>query len=90
MHRVKELCNARTNVIVQGFGEPLLDKGYVDKIRFAKAKGIEPVICVISGTLLYRNISERLINAGLNRVPRSEREPSLLERTRSRVMVSAS
>ncbi|MDP2939856.1 MAG: radical SAM/SPASM domain-containing protein [Candidatus Omnitrophota bacterium] len=54
------------NVLVQGFGEPLLDKDYVSKIRLAKEKGIKFVHCVTNGVLLNKALSEELINAGLD------------------------
>lgn len=56
------------NVLIQGFGEPLLDKDYLARVRYAKASGIKNVHCVTNGTLLTRDISEGLIKAGLDRL----------------------
>ncbi len=56
------------NVLIQGFGEPLLDKDYLAKVSYAKASGIKSVHCVTNGTLLTRDIAEGLIKVGLDRL----------------------
>lgn len=54
------------NVLIQGYGEPLLDRDYIAKVKFAKNRGIKYVHCVTNGTLLDNNIAEKLVNAGLD------------------------
>lgn len=54
------------NVLIQGFGEPLIDKDYVSKVRYAKSRGIKRVHCVTNGILLTQDISKELIDAGLD------------------------
>jgi len=54
------------NVLIQGFGEPLLDKDYVKKVQYAKNEGVPLVHCVTNGTLLFNEVSEELIKAGLD------------------------
>jgi MoaA/NifB/PqqE/SkfB family radical SAM enzyme len=54
------------NVLIQGFGEPLLDKDYLEKVRYAKSKGIEKVHCVTNGILLTEKMSSGLLEAGLD------------------------
>jgi radical SAM protein with 4Fe4S-binding SPASM domain len=54
------------NILIQGFGEPLLDKDYLSKVEYAKKSGIKNVHCVTNGTLLTKDISRGLINAGLD------------------------
>lgn len=53
-------------VVVQGFGEPLLDKDYVSKIRYAKQKNIKNIHCVTNGILLNKDTAEMLIDSGLD------------------------
>jgi len=54
------------NVLIQGFGEPLLDKDYIARVAYAKKKGVQNVHCVTNGVLLSEDISEGLIKAGLD------------------------
>ena len=54
------------NLLIQGFGEPLLDKEYVSKVEFAKNLGIKSVHCVTNGVLLKKEVSNGLIKAGLD------------------------
>jgi len=56
------------NVLIQGYGEPLLDKDYVGKVQFAKSQGIENVHCVTNGILLSEEVSRGLIEVGLDRI----------------------
>lgn len=54
------------NLLIQGYGEPLVDKDYVSKVKFAKNVGIGSVHCVTNGILLSRDVSKGLIEAGLD------------------------
>jgi MoaA/NifB/PqqE/SkfB family radical SAM enzyme len=53
------------NLLIQGFGEPLMDKDYLAKVDYAKRSGIKNVHCVTNGILLTRDIARGLIEAGL-------------------------
>lgn len=55
-----------STVLIQGFGEPLLDKTYVSKVAYAKQKGIANVYCVTNGILLDKDVSESLIKSRLD------------------------
>jgi len=62
---VKELgCK---QVLLQGFGEPLIDKRLEDKIEHAKSRGLRTFITT-NGSLLTRDRSIRLIDAGLDEI----------------------
>src|SRR5205814_3929156 len=52
-------------IVLTGFGEPLMDKTLVEKIAYAKSKGLNTYI-ISNGSLLSRKYSERLIEAGLD------------------------
>ncbi len=54
------------SVLIQGYGEPLIDKDYVSKVRFAKDKGIGFVHCVTNGILLNEETAKGLIKANLD------------------------
>lgn len=56
------------NIIIQGYGEPLLDKDYVAKVNFAKEQGIKHVQCVTNGILLNEEVSRGLIKAQLDSI----------------------
>jgi len=51
---------------LHNFGEPLLDSKIVDKIRYAKKKGIPRVGFYTNGQLLDEKLSRDLINSGLD------------------------
>jgi len=52
-------------VLLQGFGEPLIDKKLEDKIAYAKTKGLRTFI-TSNASLLTRERTIRLIDAGLD------------------------
>ncbi|MBI3939657.1 MAG: radical SAM protein [Acidobacteria bacterium] len=54
------------HLVLVGFGEPLLDKDYVSKVKFAKDKGIGVISCTSNGILLNERISEGLVKSGLD------------------------
>ncbi|EKD49337.1 MAG: molybdopterin cofactor synthesis protein MoaA [uncultured bacterium] len=53
---------------IYGFGEPLLDKDFVKKVEFAKKLGLKRVTTNTNGELLTKDLSEKLINAGLDEI----------------------
>lgn len=55
-------------VHLHGFGEPLLEKDLLRKVSYAKEKGIRLTYIVTNGSLLFREVSKKLILAGLDRM----------------------
>ena len=55
-------------VIVYGFGEPLIDPHFPDRIAYAKSKGIQRVATNTNASLLNEEISKQIINAGLDEI----------------------
>ncbi|MFC1721657.1 radical SAM/SPASM domain-containing protein [Patescibacteria group bacterium] len=53
---------------IYGFGEPLLDKEFVDKVRFAKKLGLKRVTTNTNGELLTKEKSRQLVEAGLDEI----------------------
>ena len=53
---------------LQGWGEPLLDKGIADKVRIAKEMGFRGVGFASNATELDERISRKLIEAGLDSI----------------------
>ncbi|MFC1679665.1 radical SAM/SPASM domain-containing protein [Elusimicrobiota bacterium] len=53
-------------VHLHNFGEPLVDKRLVDRIRFAKESGIRHVYFVTNGALLNDGVAKGIIEAGLD------------------------
>jgi len=52
-------------VVLTGFGEPLIDKRLEDKVAYAKSKGMRTYI-ISNASLLTKERSIRLINSGLD------------------------
>ena len=52
-------------VVLTGFGEPMIDKTLEQKVEYAKSKGLRSYI-ISNASLLTRKRSERLIKAGLD------------------------
>jgi MoaA/NifB/PqqE/SkfB family radical SAM enzyme len=67
---MNELAGARRKPVVHlhGFGEPLLDPLLPERIRLAKACGIEHTYIVTNGSLLFPETSRKIIDAGLDRM----------------------
>jgi radical SAM protein with 4Fe4S-binding SPASM domain len=65
-------------------GEPLLHKGIVEMVSYAKKNGILDVYFNTNGMLLTRSMSEQLLDAGLDRISISIEgtEPEQFERHR--------
>ena len=67
---MNELAGARRKPVVHlhGFGEPLLDPLLPERVRLAKACGIEQTYIVTNGSLLFPETSRKIIDAGLDRI----------------------
>jgi sulfatase maturation enzyme AslB (radical SAM superfamily) len=57
-----------THVRVHNYGEPFLDKQLVEKVRYAKEKGIAEVGMISNGSLITEPIARGMIEAGLDAI----------------------
>ena len=57
-----------THVRMHNYGEAFLDRRLVEKIRYAKDKGIEEVGVISNGSLLTETVARNLIEAGLDAI----------------------
>jgi hypothetical protein len=57
-----------THVRVHNYGEPFLDRQLVEKVRYAKSKGIAEVGMISNGSLLTEEIARGMIDAGLDAI----------------------
>ena len=57
-----------THVRVHNYGEPFLDRGLVEKVRYAKSKGIKEVGMISNGSLITEDIARGMIDAGLDAI----------------------
>ena len=57
-----------THVRVHNYGEPFLDRQLVDKVRYAKSKGIAEVGMISNGSLITEEIARGMIEAGLDAI----------------------
>ena len=57
-----------THVRVHNYGEPFLDRQLVEKVRYAKQKGIEEVGMISNGSLITEEIARGMIEAGLDAI----------------------
>jgi len=57
-----------THVRVHNYGEPFLDRQLVDKVRYAKQKGIKEVGMISNGSLITEEIARGMIEAGLDAI----------------------
>lgn len=57
-----------THLRVHNYGEPFLDRGLVEKVRYAKAKGIAEVGMISNGSLITEEIAQGMIDAGLDAI----------------------
>src|SRR5678810_1295733 len=57
-----------THVRVHNYGEPFLDKQLVEKVRYAKARGIAEVGMISNGSLITEEIARGMIDAGLDAI----------------------
>ncbi len=49
-----------------GFGEPLMDKDYALKVKYAKSRGIKRVFSVTNAILLKEDLSREIVKSGLD------------------------
>src|SRR5262245_8943697 len=57
-----------THVRVHNYGEPFLDKQLVEKVRYAKERGIAEVGMISNGSLITEDIARGMIQAGLDAI----------------------
>lgn len=57
-----------THVRVHNYGEPFLDRELVEKVRYAKAKGIAEVGMISNGSLISERLARGMIDAGLDAI----------------------
>lgn len=57
-----------THVRVHNYGEPFLDRQLVDKVRYAKDRGIAEVGMISNGSLITEEIARGMIEAGLDAI----------------------
>lgn len=57
-----------THVRVHNYGEPFLDKQLVEKVRYAKERGIAEVGMISNGSLITEEIAQGMIDAGLDAI----------------------
>jgi MoaA/NifB/PqqE/SkfB family radical SAM enzyme len=57
-----------THVRVHNYGEPFLDRQLVEKVRYAKSKGIAEVGMISNGSLITEEIAQGMIEAGLDAI----------------------
>ena len=57
-----------THVRVHNYGEPFLDRQLVEKVRYAKSRGIAEVGMISNGSLITEEIARGMIEAGLDAI----------------------
>ena len=57
-----------THVRVHNYGEPFMDRTLVEKVRYAKQKGIKEVGMISNGSLITENVARGMIEAGLDAI----------------------
>ncbi len=57
-----------THVRVHNYGEPFVDRKLVDKVRYAKEKGIQEVGMISNGSLITEQVARGMIDAGLDAI----------------------
>ena len=57
-----------THVRVHNYGEPFMDRNLVEKIRYAKQKGIKEVGMISNGSLITETVARGMIEAGLDAI----------------------
>src|SRR5215204_6798051 len=53
-----------THVRVHNYGEPFVDRKLVEKVRYAKQKGIKEVGMISNGSLITEQVAKGMIDAG--------------------------
>src|SRR5262245_40702575 len=57
-----------THVRVHNYGEPFVDRQLVEKVRYAKQKGIKEVGMISNGSLITEPVARGMIEAGLDAI----------------------
>ena len=57
-----------THVRVHNYGEPFIDRRLVEKVRYAKSKGIQEVGMISNGSLISEEVARGMIEAGLDAI----------------------
>ena len=57
-----------THVRVHNYGEPFLDRLLVEKVRYAKTRGIAEVGMISNGSLITEDLARGMIDAGLDAI----------------------
>ena len=57
-----------THVRVHNYGEPFVDRKLVDKVRYAKEKGIQEVGMISNGSLITDQVARGMVDAGLDAI----------------------
>ena len=57
-----------THVRVHNYGEPFIDRRLVEKVRYAKSKGIQEVGMISNGSLISEDVARAMIEAGLDAI----------------------
>ena len=57
-----------THVRVHNYGEPFVDRKLVEKVRYAKEKGIKEVGMISNGSLITEEVARGMIEAGLDAI----------------------
>jgi radical SAM protein with 4Fe4S-binding SPASM domain len=57
-----------SHVRVHNYGEPFLDKELVEKVRYAKSRGIPEVGMISNGSLITEELAQGMIDAGLDAI----------------------
>src|SRR6476646_126129 len=57
-----------SHVRVHNYGEPFVDRKLVEKVRYAKQKGIQEVGMISNGSLITEDVARGMIEAGLDAI----------------------
>jgi Radical SAM superfamily/Iron-sulfur cluster-binding domain len=57
-----------THIRVHNYGEPFIDRRLVEKVRYAKDKGIREVGMISNGSLITEQVARGMIDAGLDAI----------------------
>jgi radical SAM protein with 4Fe4S-binding SPASM domain len=57
-----------THMRVHNYGEPFIDRRLVDKVRYAKQKGIQEVGMISNGSLITDSVARGMVEAGLDAI----------------------
>jgi len=68
VEEIAEKAKDTTRLWLCFFGEPLMDKQFVDRVLFAKQKGIKNVVINSNMNLMTEKLAEELVKAGLNNI----------------------